>query len=50
MYFAGISDEAGTDLATQIKAHQELGWTHIELRNIDGTCITDLSDEEFESA
>ena len=49
MHYSGISDEAGESLDLQIKAHQTLGWSHIEPRNIDGTCITDLSDEDFES-
>ena len=49
MNYAGIADEAGEDLATQIRAHQELGWTHIEPRNIDNVCITDLSDADFDS-
>jgi sugar phosphate isomerase/epimerase len=47
MYFSGIADEAGKDLATQIKAHQELGWSHIEPRTIDGVQFTDLSDDRF---
>lgn len=48
MKYAGIADEAGPDLGTQIRAHRELGWTHIEPRNIGEHCITDLSDAEFE--
>jgi len=35
MYFTGISDEAGRAIDTQIKAHQTLGWKHLELRAID---------------
>lgn len=50
MEYAGIADEAGEDLTTQIRAHRELGWTHIEPRNIGNACITDLSDEEFDDA
>ncbi len=48
MYFSGISDEAGKDIDTQIRAHRELGWKHIELRNVDGVNVTDLCDETFE--
>ncbi len=48
MFFSGISDEAGKPLDIQIKAHKELGWTHMELRNIEGTNFTDISDEKFE--
>ncbi len=49
MYFAGISDEAGQDLESQIRAHRELGWEYLEPRNIGDQCITDLSDEDFEA-
>ena len=47
MFFSGISDEAGKDLATQIRAHQELGWKHLELRKVDGQGILSLGDREF---
>ncbi|NLW49940.1 MAG: sugar phosphate isomerase/epimerase [Candidatus Brocadiaceae bacterium] len=50
MFFSGIADEAGDDLATQIKAHTELGWKHIELRNISGIGVADLSDRAFDEA
>lgn len=46
--WSGIADEAGQDLATQIRAHQELGWKYIEIRNVDKEQLTDLSDEKFE--
>lgn len=48
MFFSGISDEAGKSLETQIKAHRELGWTHMELRLIDGENITAIPDALFE--
>jgi len=48
MYFSGIADEAGNEIQTQIKAQQELGWKHIELRNIGGVGVADLSDRAFE--
>lgn len=48
MFFSGISDEAGQDLDTQIRAHQELGWTHMELRMVDGKNITQLPDAAFD--
>lgn len=38
----GIGDEAGTDLATQIAAHQLLGWRHLELRTVDGIPVAEL--------
>ncbi len=48
MEFSGISDEAGKSIETQIEAHKELGWKFIELRGIDGVCITDVPDREFD--
>src|SRR4028119_2136566 len=48
MNFSGIADEAGKDLATQIRAHKELGWNYIEVRNVDGTQFTEVSDEKFD--
>ncbi|MBP7948100.1 MAG: sugar phosphate isomerase/epimerase [Verrucomicrobiales bacterium] len=35
MTLCGISDEAGNRLAVQIQATKELGWTHLELRNVE---------------
>ena len=49
MNFSGIADEAGQSLAAQIRAHQELGWKYLEIRNVDGEQLTDLSDEKFET-
>lgn len=49
MFFSGIADEAGKDLETQIRAHQELGWDHIELRMVDGVNITQLGEEAFDA-
>ncbi len=49
MKYCGIADEAGESLDLQIRAHRELGWSAIEPRNIGRTCITDLSDAEFDS-
>ncbi len=48
MYFSGIADEAGQSIDTQIRAHQELGWKHLGLRNVDGLNAADLCDEVFE--
>ncbi len=48
MFFTGIADEAGDDIETQVKAHKELGWKHIELRNISGVSLTDLCDRSFD--
>ena len=49
MFYSGISDESGKDIATQIKAHQELGWRHLELRGIDGVNLTQLDDDQFDA-
>ena len=50
MYFTGFADEAARDLAGQIAATKELGWSNIESRAIDGVNIHDLSDEAFDRA
>lgn len=50
MKLTGFADEAAPDLATQIKATQELGWDYISARGIDGKNIHDLSDSEFDRA
>ena len=39
MIFSGIADEAGSDIVTQVKAHKQLGWKHVELRLINGKNI-----------
>jgi len=33
--FTGITDEAGNALATQIRATADLGWKHLEMRNVE---------------
>lgn len=48
MEFSGISDEAGRDIETQVRAHTTLGWGLIELRNVDGKCVTDATDADFD--
>lgn len=35
MVLCGISDEAGNTLASQIQATKELGWCHLEMRNVE---------------
>ena len=47
---SGIADEAGQPIDAQIKAHKELGWDFIELRNIDGTNLTDVDDKTIRGA
>ncbi|MCM8757244.1 MAG: sugar phosphate isomerase/epimerase, partial [Candidatus Omnitrophica bacterium] len=48
MFYSGISDEAGQSIEIQIKAHQELGWSHLEIRNVDGENLALMSQEKFE--
>jgi len=47
MFLSGISDEAGQAIEVQIRAHQELGWKHLELRMVDGVNVAQLSDDAF---
>lgn len=49
MFFSGISDEAGQSIDVQIKAHRELGWSHMELRCVDGVNFTQVADAVFDS-
>lgn len=48
MYLTGFADEASKNIEGQIKATLDLGWTHIESRNIDGKNIHDLPDADFD--
>lgn len=50
MIITGISDEAGKDIKTQIKAHKALGWSTLELRLHNGVNVstTDFSDKDFD--
>ena len=34
MILCGISDEAGNTLASQVQATRDLGWNHLEMRNV----------------
>jgi len=49
---SGYADEAGADLATQIRATRAIGWSHIEMRNVtvpgfEGGNLHDIPDEAF---
>ena len=50
MYLTGFADEAAADLAGQIRATKELGWSNIESRSIDGANIHDIPDAAFDAA
>jgi sugar phosphate isomerase/epimerase len=47
MKLTGFSDEAGKDLATQIRATQELGWHCLSARGINGCNIHEHTDADF---
>lgn len=49
MFLSGIADEAARDIERQIEAHRQLGWKHIEMRNVSGKNLTDVDDATFES-
>jgi len=55
MILTGIADEAGAQIDTQIRATRELGWRHIEARNVlvegfpNGN-LHDIPDAAFEIA
>ncbi|MFD2256908.1 sugar phosphate isomerase/epimerase family protein [Luteolibacter algae] len=48
-FLTGFADEAAEDIHGQIKAIKTLGWSHIELRSVNGKNITDISEKEFET-
>ena len=48
MFLSGIADEAGKPIEKQIAAHQELGWTEIEVRNVDSLSLSDMPQDKFE--
>lgn len=48
MYLTGFADEAASDIEGQIRATKELGWSHIEARNINGVNIHDIPEPLFE--
>lgn len=48
MYYTGFADEAGGDLAIQIKATKELGWDKIETRKLFDSNLAYITDAQFE--
>lgn len=48
MYLTGFADEAAQDLASQIKATKEIGWTQISARGVNGANIHELPQGEFD--
>ena len=50
MIITGIGDEAGASIEAQIRAHQALGWTHLELRLVNDQNVAGaLPDAEFDA-
>ena len=47
MFLSGIADEAGNPLETQVRAHKELGWKHIEIRNVNDTTLALADEKQF---
>ncbi len=45
--FAGIGDEAGDTLDEQLRALEQLGWSTIELRTLDGCALAALDERSF---
>lgn len=45
---SGFTDEVSDDLELQIKALNELGWRHIDLRTVAGKNVSALSNDEFD--
>ncbi len=51
--YTGFADEASPDIGLQLKAIRELGWSHLDLRNVSveggkAACVHDISDSEFD--
>ncbi|MDQ8189995.1 sugar phosphate isomerase/epimerase family protein [Roseibacillus persicicus] len=45
----GFADEAANEIEGQIRAIKTLGWSHLELRAINGQNITDIPEADFEN-
>lgn len=50
MLYSGFADEAAPDIAGQIRATRALGWSDIELRNIDGRMCHEIPEADFDRA
>lgn len=46
----GFADEVGADLAVQIRAMKENGLKLLEMRNVNGTSVSDLTPEQAKNA
>lgn len=47
---SGFTDEVSASLQRQIEATEALGWSHLDLRTLDGSNVVDLEEDEFEAA
>ena len=48
-YLTGFTDEAADSIDEQIKVIKELGWSHLELRAVDGENAHNLAESDFEN-
>ena len=48
MIFSGFTDEVSSSLADQIAVTKELGWSNIEMRDVDDKLLGTMTDEEFD--
>lgn len=48
-YLTGFTDEAADSIEDQIEVIKELGWSHLELRAVDGVNAHNLTESEFET-
>jgi len=48
VFLSGIADECAAGIEAQSQMHVELGWKHIDIRNVDATTIDTLDDASFE--
>jgi sugar phosphate isomerase/epimerase len=46
-WMTGIADESDAGIAAQLENHHNLGWKDIEIRNVDGKNICEMSDADF---
>ncbi|MHB0896016.1 MAG: sugar phosphate isomerase/epimerase family protein [Spirochaetales bacterium] len=47
-WMTGIADESDSDIEAQLANHRNLGWKDIEIRNVGGKNICEMSDADFD--
>ena len=48
MRLSGIADECADEIEEQVRAHLDLGWQYIEIRNVDRATVDTMDAELFE--